>query len=124
MARISPLLCSRARKLRQDATDAERLLWALLRNRQMAGRKFRRQHPYGRYVLDFYCDEARLAIELDGDQHAEDEHAQRDATRDAYLRGEGIRVLRIPNRLVFSQTVAVLETIWNAVVGEDEVPSP
>jgi len=63
---------SQARYLRKNATPSERILWRHLRNRTLSGHKFRRQHPIDRYVLDFYCPEARLAIELDGGQHAED----------------------------------------------------
>ena len=72
---LPPALLARARELRQSGTDAERLVWQLVRNRQLDGWKFRRQHPIGRYILDFYCYEARLGIELDGGQHAEPDQA-------------------------------------------------
>ena len=68
-ARLSSDLLAFARELRQNETDAERLLWRLLRNRYLAGAKFRRQHPFPPYVLDFYCHELKLAIELDGGLH-------------------------------------------------------
>ena len=64
--RLPAELLERARALRREATDAERFLWSLLRNRQFLGLKFRRQHPLGGYIVDFYCHEARLGIELDG----------------------------------------------------------
>ncbi|MGE5599382.1 MAG: endonuclease domain-containing protein, partial [Bacteroidota bacterium] len=61
---LPPQLLQRCRELRQSATDAEQLLWELIRNRQLLGAKFRRQHPVGPFILDFYCHEAKLAIEL------------------------------------------------------------
>lgn len=106
-----------ARKLRREATDAERLIWYLLRDRRLAGRKFRRQHPVPPYILDFYCPELKLAIELDGGQHADTQ--SRDAERDRYLAGKGIRLLRFWDHEVLTQTEAVLERIWAEVA-----PSP
>jgi len=75
--------------------------------------KFRRQHPVGNYILDFYCEEARLAIELDGGQHAGDERIHYDAIREAYLYSQGIRILRFWNNDIFNNLEEVLETIWN-----------
>ena len=112
---LPPALLARARELRQDATDAEKLLWQLLRNRQLDGWKFRRQHPIGKYILDFYCHEARLAIELDGSQHAETEQAEYDRQRTESLEAEGIRVLRFWNNEVLKETQAVVQEIWNAL---------
>ncbi len=114
----SPLpaqLLQRARELRRDATDAEKLLWHLLRNRQLMGHKFRRQHPIGSYILDFYCHEANLAIELDGGQHAEEKQAQYDLERTSNLEAEGIRVLRFWNHQTLTETEAVLEMILDAL---------
>lgn len=87
-------------------------MWQLVRNRQIAGAKFRRQHPVKPYVLDFYCAEVRLAVELDGGQHAE---SSRDRARDAYLSARGITVLRFWNNQVLCETEAVLEAIYAAV---------
>ncbi|WP_199724766.1 endonuclease domain-containing protein [Noviherbaspirillum saxi] len=95
-------------------TDAEALMWQLLRNRRLASAKFRRQHPVGRYILDFYCDDKRLAVELDGGQHGE--ALVYDQTRDAWLENRGIRVLRFWNNEVLSETEAVLEVIYSALV--------
>jgi very-short-patch-repair endonuclease len=81
-----------ARGLRQTQTDAETRLWSLLRDRRLGGRKFRRQHPIPPYVVDFYCDEARLVLELDGGQHAE--MTERDERRTAFLKERGLRVWR------------------------------
>ena len=110
-------LVARARSLRRDQTDAEALLWSIVRNGGLGGLKFRRQHPLvvgsTRYIADFYCHEARLVIELDGGQHAEQEAY--DGKRASALATEGIRVLRFWNNDVLGQTEAVLETIWSAV---------
>lgn len=85
----------RARTLRQDMTLPEVLLWQELRKRP-AGLRFRRQHPAGIYVLDFFCPRHRLAIEVDGEVHGRGDRPERDAVRDAWLMGEGIKVVRIP----------------------------
>ena len=103
-----------ARQLRNDQTDCERLLWQHLRNRQMAGYKFRRQYPCPPYVLDFYCAELHLAIELDGGQHYEERGQLKDRRRDEFLRGLGIRVLRFGNQDVLTNLEGVLETILAA----------
>jgi methionyl-tRNA synthetase len=99
-----------ARKLRQEQTDAESLMWALLRDKRLGGTKFRRQHPFQPYVLDFFCHEANLAIELDGGQHAEAQ--AHDEKRSAFLKSKGIDVLRFWNNEVLAETEAVLEKIW------------
>ncbi|MGV8933767.1 MAG: methionine--tRNA ligase [Gallionellaceae bacterium] len=117
-----------ARKLRKEQTVPESLMWALLRDRRMGGAKFRRHHPVGSYVLDFFCIEANLAIELDGGQHAE-AHTQ-DEKRSAFLKSQGIDVLRFWNNQVLAETEAVLENIWleldvrNAIVDSKIAPSP
>jgi very-short-patch-repair endonuclease len=104
-----------ARSLRQSTTDAEQLLWRLLRNRRLAGYKFRRQHPIPPYILDFYCDAAQLAIELDGGQHNTDEARARDEIRTSFLASRGIQVLRFWNDVVLTETDAVLEAIHKAL---------
>jgi very-short-patch-repair endonuclease len=86
-----------ARNLRANATEAEAKLWYYLRNRQMRGFHFRRQHPLGSYILDFYCAEKNLVIEVDGSQHFETQHAARDAQRSAHLEELGLTVLRFDN---------------------------
>jgi very-short-patch-repair endonuclease len=110
------------RKLRRDETDAERLLWRHLRNRGVGGAKFRRQQALGPYILDFYCHEHRLVIEVDGGQHYEETQAAMDAERTEWLEGTGLRVLRFNNREVLTETVAVPETILRAI--ERQQPSP
>src|ERR1700759_1032618 len=87
---------SRAQDLRRALSVPEVLLWSRLRRRVPDQPVFRRQHPIGRYVLDFYCAKARLAIELDGMSHDTGDRPQRDLRRDAWLRARGITVVRIP----------------------------
>ncbi len=118
-------LLTLARNLRHQGTDAENLMWRLLRDRQIAGAKFRRQHPFAPYVLDFYCHELKLAIELDGGQHNEPEGRARDTRRDEFLEVQGIRTLRFWNNQVFAETEAVLEAIYQVVVeSANRLPSP
>src|SRR5262245_11429826 len=101
------------RRPRQQATDAETVLWFALRGRRRAGLKFVRQEAIGRYVADFVCREAKLVIEVDGGQHADN---PRDAARDAWLASEGYRVLR--NSDVLSSKDSVLETILSVLKGD------
>ena len=112
---IDPRLLTLARKLRKEQTDAEQLLWSLLRNRQFCGLKFRRQYPMAPYVLDFYCDEERLGIELDGGQHNEPDNKRTDKERTAFLEGKGIRIIRFWNNDVLQETEAVLEQLYNVL---------
>lgn len=102
-----------ARALRKNPTDAERQLWIHLRAGRLNGYRFRRQRPFGPYVLDFVCLEARVAIELDGSQHVE--QMAYDEQRDAFIRSYGMRVLRFWNGDVLSKTQSVLETICEAL---------
>jgi adenine-specific DNA methylase len=113
--KIGESLLTHARELRKNATDAEKLLWQLLRDRQLAGAKFRRQHPLGKYILDFYCHESRLAIELDGGQHAEDDQRQKDSARTEFLENQGIRTIRFWNNEVLNNTEGVLQAIHEAL---------
>jgi very-short-patch-repair endonuclease len=106
---------ARRRELRRAATDAEQVLWRLLRRRQFAGVKFRRQHPIGCYILDFYCADHGLAVELDGGLHFTDEGQAHDERRTAYLATRGVRVLRFTNRELFEEREGVLEAIRQAV---------
>jgi len=101
-----------ARHLRSTMTDAEREIWHHLRNRTLMGRKFRRQHPVGPYIVDFICLEARLIVELDGGQHAD---STSDAIRSGFLEHCGYRVLRFWNNDVFAQQQTVLAMIFNAL---------
>ncbi len=99
---------ARARELRRAMTDAERALWAVLRDRRLAQLKWRRQAPIGRYIVDFICLEHRLVVECDGSQHADN---ARDAVRDAWLAAEGFQVARFWNHEVLKARNSVIETI-------------
>jgi len=112
---LDPELLEFARQMRREQTDAERLLWSLLRDRRFMGYKFRRQQPIEPYVLDFYCHEAQLAIELDGGQHNEPAARVRDEERTRSLEARGIRVLRFWNNEVFNNLEGVLQTIYEAL---------
>ena len=98
-----------ARKLRRQQTETERLLWSLLRSRQICGYKIRRQIPIGNYIVDFVCFERKVVIEVDGSQHAEQQ--KRDKEREDYLRGRGFRVIRFWDTEVLCNIEGVLEVI-------------
>lgn len=100
-----------ARRLRQTRTSSEDWLWQFLRNRQRCGKKFRRQHPLGAYIADFYCVEAKLVIELDGEPHQTPEGQQKDKARDAWMHAQGLEVLRIGGFQVENETQQVLQRI-------------
>ena len=104
-------LLERARELRAKQTPAEELLWELLRDRQLCDAKFRRQHQFGDYLCDFYCHEVKLVIECDGSPHETSPRIQHDAKRDAYLRSQGLTVLRFTNDRVINEVPAVLNEI-------------
>jgi very-short-patch-repair endonuclease len=104
-------LLDQARQLRASQTAAEELLWHLLRNRQLLGFKFRRQHQFGDYVADFYCREGQLVIECDGTVHDRNEQWQHDRTRDAFMLAQGLRILRFRNEQVLDDTESVLMEI-------------
>ena len=100
-----------ARDLRKEQTSAEALLWQLLRNRRLLGFKFRPQHQFGDYIVDFYCHEAHLVIECDGRVHETNEQWHHDQNRDVYLIAQGLRVLRITNDRILNDTRNVLDEI-------------
>jgi very-short-patch-repair endonuclease len=103
-----------ARELRKKSTDAERRLWARLRNSRM-GVKFRRQEPIGRFICDFFCKEAGLIVELDGGQHLAEAQRRRDAKRTSLLNGLGFRVLRFSDRDVIKNLEGVLTAIMEEI---------
>jgi radical SAM superfamily enzyme YgiQ (UPF0313 family)/very-short-patch-repair endonuclease len=120
-AQITPVpdkLLAFARELRTNQTDAEQLIWGLVRDRRLLDLKFRRQHPVDSYILDFYCDSLKLAIELDGSQHAE--NVNYDEKRTAELSKQGIEVLRFLNNDVLANTESVLEALYQKVVSLQE----
>ena len=113
-----------ARALRQQSTDAERLLWHHLRSQQLAGHKFRRQHPIGPYFADFACVPAHLIVELDGGQHAHGDGLTHDQQRTQFLQLHGWRVLRFWNNQVLNETDAVLQVIAQALADPHPHPLP
>jgi very-short-patch-repair endonuclease len=104
----------RSRRLRVDQTNAEAMLWELLRGRKLTGMKFRRQAPLGRYIADFYCHDQRLVVELDGPVHSEPAQAVHDQNRDTFLRSLGLTVLRFSNEEVVADPENVLRKIQDA----------
>lgn len=112
MSRRDPKLSDRARDLRKELTDTERLLWSQLRRRQV-GCKFRRQQVLGPYIVDFVCIEKKLVVELDGGQHFDQK--EYDARRTKWLESRGFRVLRFWDHQVFQELEAVLRVIEEAL---------
>jgi len=100
-----------AREFRTSQTKAEAVLWQHLRNRQLLGFKFRRQHQFGDYIADFYCHEASLVIECDGSVHDQNEQWHHDQNRDAYMVASGLRVLRFTNDQILDDSEMVLKEI-------------
>ncbi len=98
-----------ARRLRRDETATEAVLWELIRARRLMGLKFRRQHPVGRFVLDFYSEALKVAIEIDGPIHHDPEQSAADADRQVMLEEQGIRFIRVPTRLVETDPSAVMD---------------
>jgi very-short-patch-repair endonuclease len=103
-----------ARQLRRKQTPAEQILWECLRDRRLAGLKFRRQHPIDKFIADFYCHEARLVVEVDGAVHREKNQAERDALRTEVLRQFGLSVVRVTNTEVETALRKVLTRIVRA----------
>ena len=112
-----------ARELRINGTECERRLWALLRAKQLAGLRFRRQQTLGPYIADFYCSAAKLVIELDGSQHGTDENLAYDEARTAWLVERGYRVLRFSNEEFLKGRIVVVDAISRAIA-ESGVPLP
>jgi len=121
--RRDPYYQERARDLRSNMNDAEKRLWSRLRAHRMDGRKFRRQHALGRYIVDFVCLDTRLIIEVDGDSHANDSREALDAQRTAFLEKLGFRVLRFWDDYVLTDLDNVTEAIFDALNGNPR-PSP
>lgn len=107
-----PKMTNIARRLRRDSTTPERILWGLLRAGKIAGMKFRRQHVVGPFVVDYYCHESKLVVELDGMSHVG--QAESDDQRTHYLESQGLRVVRFTNDDVLSDPTLVAEAIARA----------
>ena len=113
---------SLAKILRNNTTDAERILWSILRRKQLAPLRFRRQQPIGPYIVDFFCPSAKLIVELDGGQHGADQNIIYDGNRTQFLESKGYRVLRFWNLEVVKDRNSVAEAIYR--VGTAQDPSP
>ncbi len=112
------------RRLRSNMTGPEARLWSRLRARQFQGLKFRRQHGIGPYIVDFYCPEQSLVIEVDGDSHAGAEQIMKDKQREQYLRSRGLRVIRYINDDVVKNLDGVLEDLSAKVSLGSPPPNP
>lgn len=108
-AKLKPL----ARQMRKEPTAAEALLWQRLRKRQVLGHKFRRQHAIERFIVDFYCRDARLVVEVDGPIHQYTQ--EEDAIRQTFLESQGLEVIRFRNREVMQDIKSVVERIAEAL---------
>jgi very-short-patch-repair endonuclease len=111
----------RARDLRRNSTDAERIIWSILRAHRLNGASFRRQVPIGPFIADFVCHAAGLVIEIDGGQHFEPEDLARDRRRDEFLKAKGYRVLRFSNLDAMTNRRGVGEVLAEAI---SAAPSP
>jgi regulatory protein len=134
LGRVSKELVALAKQHRREATSAEDLLWQLVRRKQLHGRTFRRQHPLGRFIADFYCDDARLVVEIDGAYHEDASQEERDRYREAIIRANSLAVLRFSNEDVLQRPEKVITTIAEFVlthshgtrkaIPPSETPSP
>jgi very-short-patch-repair endonuclease len=113
-----------ARELRRSQTPAEALLWERLRNRKLAGLKFKRQHRIGRFIVDFYCRELRLVVELEGGIHDRTDQRTYDEMRFEELKARGLRVLRIRNEEVLNDVEGVLRKIVALTLSLRDTPLP
>ena len=118
-----PYLKTFRKKLRNNSTPAEAKLWTLLQKSQLEGRKFRRQHSVGNYIVDFYCPSEKLAIELDGEVHYNEQAQLRDTERTLFLNNYGINVIRFENKLVFENTEWVLGEVKRGFNHPETPPS-
>ncbi|QQN88854.1 endonuclease domain-containing protein [Acinetobacter variabilis] len=115
--KLDPQLLIFAKFMRHTATDAEHLMWQILRAKRFMNLKFRRQHVIEPYIVDFYCHEIGLVIELDGSQHGTDDAMEYDAERTKFLEALGLRVVRYWNNEVLLETDDVLDDLWKVCLG-------
>ncbi len=121
--RIPGYIFDLSRRLRKTQTKAEEVLWAHLRRRRLSGLKFRRQHPLGRYIADFYCPEVRLVIELDGAVHDLEDQKEYDELRKQMIEVHGVRMLRFRNDQIEKDIEGVLSKISD-ITSSSKSPSP
>ncbi len=122
MLKYNPKLKANSRQLRQNLTDSERVLWQRLRGKQLSGVQFYRQKPIAGYIVDFYAPKAKLVIEIDGSQHFEAGHAEKDRERDEFLSRLGLLVLRIDSRQVLKETDSVVQFIYQKLAERTSNP--
>ena len=115
----SPPIFENATALKREMTDAEKILWKHLRNNKMEGFKFRRQHPIGKFIGDFYCHQKKLVVELDGSVHDTEEARERDQGRTEELQNFGLTIMRFRNEEVFYTIENVLSTIKKYLLTSD-----
>lgn len=111
--KIEPQLLEFAKSMRHSAKDAENLMWQILRAKRFMNLKFRRQHVIQPYIVDFYCHEIGLMIELDGGQHGLDDIIEYDAEQTKFLEALGLTVVRYWNYDVLRRTDVILDHLWN-----------
>jgi len=114
--KIDPQLLLFAKSMRTNATDAEHFMWQILRAKQFMHLKFRRQHVIAPYIVDFYCHEIGLVVELDGSQHNTEDGKEYDAQRTKFLEALDLKVVRYWNHNVLSRIDVVLEQLWQVCV--------
>jgi len=122
MLKQAPKATRIARNLRLRESWGERLMWAWLRDQRFSGYKFRRQHPLGPYILDFFWNRAKLDIEVDDFQHGSPENQVTDASRDAFLENQGIKILRFWSSHVRRDKQAIRDKIWQNL--QQRAPQP
>lgn len=122
MLKQAPKTTRIARNLRTRESWGERLMWSWLRGHRFADYKFRRQHPIRPHILDFFCNEAKLDIEVDGFQHGTPENQAADAERDAFLESQRIKVLRLLSSRLRKDKEAIRDTIWRTL--QERAPRP
>jgi very-short-patch-repair endonuclease len=108
-------LKDKSRQLRKNQTDGEKSLWLHLRNKRLLGVQFYRQKPIGEYIVDFYAPRVKMVVEVDGSQHLEGDHVQKDRSCDEYLSSLGLQVLRFNSREVLKEREAVVELILRRI---------
>ncbi len=111
----SPEIFRRALELRKNMTKAEKKLWAALRRKQVNGKRFRRQHPIGKFIVDFYCHEVKLVIELDGSIHNFQEQKEYDLGRSEDIQQLGIKIIRFTNKQVMNNLNKVIADIESEI---------
>lgn len=124
MLKYEPRLKSHSRQLRSNMTDAEQLLWSHLRRKQILGVQFYRQKPIGHFIADFFAPAIGLVVELDGEQHFEQNALQRDRKRDEFFQQQGLQVMRFDNAQVMKETESVLAMIFEFASAKSPLPPP